>query len=300
MIRGLPIAALRALLGLLWLAALGACGNESAESSWVARIDGQSIVLADLRRRIESSAEKSPGTPREELLTVELDRLVNRRIGLNRARALSIQISDGEADERILSIHGSDFGPVDVRYRTRVKSQMLIDRAALMDLAHRVEVPESVLIQHFEEHREEYRKLERVQIRQIVVEDREKAAQLLGELGDGVDFGELARAHSLAPEAEDEGLLPAFERGELPEVFDRAFDLDTGERSEVIESRHGFHIFLLVERFPPVEPEYADVRASLAEELAKDRLADLRRGWLRNLRRQAQIELNEPLLETLR
>ena len=95
-------------------------------------------------------------------------------------------------------------------------------------------------------------------------------------------------------------MLPPFARGELPEVFDQAFALEVGKVSAVMESPHGYHNFLVVERLPPQVPELAEVREELVVLLAHERLEELRPQWLRDLRRQAEITVNERLLETFK
>ena len=61
-------------------------------------------------------------------------------------------------------------------------------------------------------------------------------------------FADLVRRFSKAPEASQGGLLPAFERGELPAVFDQAFSLKMGEVSDPLESEHGWHVLRLEDR----------------------------------------------------
>jgi parvulin-like peptidyl-prolyl isomerase len=139
-----------------------------------------------------------------------------------------------------------------------------------------------------------------VEIRQIVVEDRARAEELRARLLAGEDFAQLAGQHSIAPEAAEGGWLPPFARGELPDAFDRAFELAPGSISEVIESPYGFHILRVEALHPPRQAEFADVRERIALDLERERLEDLRRDWLRELRRNADIQVDERLLEALR
>ncbi|MGH2900226.1 MAG: peptidylprolyl isomerase, partial [Solirubrobacteraceae bacterium] len=174
------------------------------------------------------------------------------------------------------------------------------DRVAVLELAPRARVPKSELQAWYEQHRAEYAKPERAQVRQIVVEERSKAEELHARLEQGADFAGLARSESLAPEAPAGGELPPFARGELPEAFDRVFELQPGGISAVIESPYGFHIFLLESKIPANEPTFDELEQKLEDELGQRHLEDLRREWLRSLRKSAEIQLNDRLLETLR
>lgn len=285
--------------GALLLAAGLACGDTGATRG-IVEVDGIVVPLSALRRLVETRMEAEPEGRQAEVVHQELERLIDEQVVLNRARALNITISDAEISERIRLVHGEDFGQAnDVEYRERVRRQMLSDRAALRDLVGQIQLPETTLVTYYERNRERYRSPERIHIRQIIVEEAEKAQNLLQQLARGADFATLAREHSQGPEAAKGGLLPPFARGELPEAFDRAFDLEPGRVSDVIESPHGFHIFSLVEVLPPSEPEYSELREVLRSELAQERLEQLRLGWLANLRRSAEIKVNDHLLETL-
>jgi parvulin-like peptidyl-prolyl isomerase len=287
----------RARIAIVFLVALcAACGPRRGDEH-VAEVEGQGVPLAELRRVVDARLESDPNALLADVLTEELDRLVDRAVALHRASELGIQVSDGEVDQRLRLIHGEAFAG-DPAYREEVRREMRIERAAIEELAPQLAVPESVLADHFERHREAYARAERVRIRQIVVEEAERARKLRQQLEGGADFAALAASESLAPEAGEGGLLPPFARGELPEVFDQAFDLQVGKVSAVIESPHGYHIFLVVERLPRQEPELAEVREELVVQLAHDRLEELRPQWLRDLRRQAEITVNERVLES--
>jgi len=286
---------------LLLTAALASSGCDGdSDADWIARIDGSEVTVAQLESLLATRFEQDPDAPRDQVLSRELHRLVNKRVALNRAKQLGIEIAEDEVTERIRRIHGEDWEDHSTGYRHRVRDQMLADRAALIDVADGITLPETALVDYFEERRAEYATPERAAVRQIVVETEAKARRMIDLIGDDADFATLARTHSLAPDAEQGGLLPPFARGELPEAFDRAFSLEVGEVSDVVESTYGFHVFLLVEKLPPQEPELDDVREQLVVQLESERLTDLRHKWLWNLRRAAHVEVNEPVLEALR
>jgi parvulin-like peptidyl-prolyl isomerase len=275
-----------------------ACGGPS-DDGWVAEVDGVKVPSDSLRRLVDERLDDSPDAHRSDVVSDVLNLLVSEQAALNRAAELGVTVSDADLDARLAQLHGESWQDDDPAYRELVRRQMIVDRVSLLDLAARARVTESELSAYYEEHRAEYVQPERVQIRQIVVPEKARAEQLRAELEKGADFATLARENSIAPEAPSGGALPPFARGQLPEAFDRAFELMPGRLSPVIESPYGFHVFLLEQRLPATEPTLEDMRARLEAELGQRHLEDLRREWLRGLRKNAQIRLNESLLETL-
>ncbi len=274
--------------------------RQVADQNWVADVNGRQVVLATLEERIENRLEEQEGLEREDVLNQELNRLVTELVVLTRAEQLGIEIADEQVDARITRVHGEKFDASDPDFREMVRNEMRLERTSLVDLAGRIHVSESVLVLYFEENRDRFRRPEQIRVRQIVVEDRAKAKHLATELEQGGDFATLAQEHSIAPEAKLGGLLPAFASGEMPEVFEIAFDSKVGEHSDVVESGYGFHIFRVESRSPPKEPDFEEVRDDILLEVEQKQLAELRRDWFRNLRRVSNIRINEPLLETLR
>jgi len=277
-----------------------ACGRGESDDAWVADVDGVRIAASELARVVDQRLEDAPDADREDVVTQELNRLVSAQVALNHAAKAGVVVSDAEVEARLRELHGEEWQDEDPRYRDAVRREMIVDRVALLELAPRTRVPESALKAYFDEHRGEYAQPERVQVRQIVIEDRTKAEGLHARLVSGEDFAALASANSIAPEAPEGGELPPFARGELPEAFDRAFELEPGQISAVIESPYGFHIFLLEREIPAREPTFEEMRAKLEAELGQRHLEELRSEWLRGLRKNAEIQTNEDFLETLR
>jgi parvulin-like peptidyl-prolyl isomerase len=277
-----------------------ACGRGESGDAWVAEIDGVRIAGSELKRVVDQRLEDAPDSDRDDVVTEELNRLVSAQVALNHAAKAGIDVSDAEVEARLRELHGEEWKDEDPRYRDAVRREMIVDRVALLELAPKTKLPESALQAYFEEHRGEYARPERVQVRQIVIEDRAKAEAVHARLVQGEDFATLARENSIAPEAAEGGALPPFARGELPEAFDRAFELEPGRISAVIESPYGFHIFLLESEIPAREPTFEEMRAKIEAELGQRNLEEQRGEWLRGLRKNAEIQTNEDFLESLR
>ncbi len=284
---------------LFGLVVLAGCGGGSDDDSWAAQVDGVAIPAADLRRLVEERMEDSPDARRQDVANDALQALLSDQVVLNAAAKRHIEVTPAQVEERLLQLHGPDWKDPDPRYRETVRREMILERTALADLGARARVPDSALRAYFEEHKAEYGTPARVQIRQIVVAEKPKAEELRAELEKGGDFAELARANSIGPEASEGGMLPPFAKGEMPEAFDRAFEVEPGRVSPVIESPYGFHLFLVVARLPAHEASFDEVREKIALELGERQLADLRREWVRSLRKNAEVKVNDRVMESL-
>lgn len=121
---------------------------------------------------------------------------------------------------------------------------------------------------YYDEHKERFLELERVRVRQILVEDRATAELAASELRSGSSFEEVARDLSEGPRAKfggDQGLLS---REDLPpELATKIFELDAGEVSAIISADYGFHIFQVSERLAAKEMPLDQAAPLIVEEL---------------------------------
>lgn len=276
-----------------------ACSPDG-RSAWVAEVDGDRIPVSALEKVLGPRGEEESGEAREKRIIGELDRLIRERLVLNRARELGVTVEDAEVDELLSTLYGEDPVPEDPDFREQVRREIAMDRTAVLELAPRIDVPESAIALALEEDQRGDGPGVKVEVRQIIVSDPAKARRLLRELRGGGEFEAIAREHSLGPEAANGGLLPPFERGELPEAFDVAFKLRPGDVSDVVESPYGFHIFKAERRIEPEPPDPEEARAAVRERLERERFVELRESWIRALRQSAEIRINERALDEFR
>lgn len=121
---------------------------------------------------------------------------------------------------------------------------------------------------------------------------RAKAEQIRQEIQGGKDFAELAKQHSTCSSAANGGDLGTVRRGYMPAEFDKvAFALEKGAVSEVVETRHGFHVIKLIEKEPsrlmPYEQMREFLKKFLQEEESKKKLAE----HIVELKKKAKIEI---------
>jgi hypothetical protein len=133
---------------------------------------------------------------------------------------------------------------------------------------------------YYDRHRADFARPERVQLRQILTEDRSTAERALAEIKGGADFIDVARRLSLAPGASSGGLQGELARGDLPPAFaDEIFRLAPREVSRIIPAEYGFHIFQVTERSAaevvPLGEARAEIVAQLRRQRGDRRLAEL-------------------------
>jgi peptidyl-prolyl cis-trans isomerase C len=125
---------------------------------------------------------------------------------------------------------------------------------------------------------------------------RKKAEKIRKEIVKEKDFNEMAKKYSEDANAPKGGYLGYIKRGFMPLEFDEvAFTLEKNKISDVVQTKFGYHIILVVDKKPGGISNYDEVRdfikKFLQEGLTKKKLA----SHMQELRGKAQIEvlLNE-------
>jgi parvulin-like peptidyl-prolyl isomerase len=101
---------------------------------------------------------------------------------------------------------------------------------------------------------------EQVWARHILVETEETALDILQQIEDGGDFGDLARSESTGPTGVNGGDLGWFGRGRMvPEFEEAAFNAEIGEVAGPVETQFGFHLIQVVgHEDRPADPSALD------------------------------------------
>jgi peptidyl-prolyl cis-trans isomerase SurA len=121
---------------------------------------------------------------------------------------------------------------------------------------------------------------------------RESADRLIEQLKKGVDFGEIARQFSQASTASNGGLLGWVAPGDLaPEIATAVQGLQPDTIAGPIRSEGGFHILKLLDQRQLAES--GQTRDDISSRIMRDRLDNMARGYLRELRRSAYVDIRQ-------
>jgi len=142
-----------------------------------------------------------------------------------------------------------------------------------------------------------------------VAAKRKQADELLKQIRGGADFAELAAKYSEDPGSKDKGGdLGEFPRGQMvPEFEATAFSLTNNQVSEVITTQFGYHILKGIEKKPAKKFAFTDmlpqINKSVADicksEVESDKIKNLAPDYVKNLRKDLDIEIVDPALKAL-
>ncbi|MEW6334017.1 MAG: peptidylprolyl isomerase [Thermodesulfobacteriota bacterium] len=278
-----------------------------------AMVNGEPIGAEEFLQRLEEHAALLNGKAvlkpeqKSSLKEEVLSRLIEERLVLHRARALSLAVGEAETETRIGDIrkdYGEDnfgalFGDGGIDYadwKRSLQRRMLLEKVIDREVNAKIQVTDAEAEQYFKTNRKRYVFAQRVRVTQIVIRDRDRAEGILKRLKAGEDFGKVARELSIGPEADRGGDLGFFERGTMPEAIDRVvFSLPVGKLSRVVRSPYGYHIFKVLEKDDAKRQGFAEMRERVRADVWKLKEAQAYERWIEDLKEKADIRISRPL-----
>jgi peptidyl-prolyl cis-trans isomerase C len=282
----------------------------------VAQVNGEPITVAEFIAELFPLVEgyQTPPTSQEKvdlknLKKALLDQIIQKKLVLNEAQKMGITVSDDELEEAFAFIKRSyPQGRFDEVVRDeaarRQWKESLRQRLLIEKVINRVSqitspIDEHTLRKYYKKHRSQFAVPEQVRVRQIVVKDRQEAEGLLRRVKRGESFEELARRHSIGPEAEIGGDLGFFGRGDMPEEFDVVFSLKAGETSNIVQSPYGYHIFQVVAKREQSESSFDEVKDQVKKLVVREEEDKIFQAWLKKVKKKASIRVNKKALENI-
>ena len=173
----------------------------------------------------------------------------------------------------------------------RKVSYILIDTSKLTG---QVQVTPGDLQRYYNEHMDEYRVPEQVEVRHILIKTpppgadgkvdpkaveaaRQKAEDILKQLHAGADFARLAEKDSQdTASAKNGGSLGWIQRGQtVPEFEKAAFSLPKGSTSGIVQTSYGFHIIRVDDKQDAHVKPLSEVQAQIQPLIAQDKASQM-------------------------
>ena len=271
-------------------------------------------ALAERLRMVPAAAQEQV---RREVLRPVLDQLVLERLQAQRARELGIQVSEQEIDAAIAGIREEnrlseellerllrERGVSREDYRREIRSQIRLSKLVRQEIGARIALSDEEIAAYYDEHRQEWRRPERIRIRHLLVPlaadpapaeveaARARAEAVRARAAGGADFADLVRAETPGAAPGVDPLSGEIARGELfPALEEAAFALPVGGVGGPVRGPAGFHVVQLAERLPAVEPTLEEMRASIEQKIGERKTRERFGSWLKQLRESAVVEI---------
>lgn len=163
----------------------------------------------------------------------------------------------------------------DIRREIETWKNHFIAELLKRDVIRDIELDEDDLYEYYEVNREQFVRPVEVNIREIRVDTRAEANNILVQLDSGRDFEELARLHSrrkwAAEQGGEFGFFPSTLYGDIGRI---AVTLEPGERFGPLQVPEGYSIFKLIDKREPEEDlnqPFEEVKESIASIMTREK-----------------------------
>jgi peptidyl-prolyl cis-trans isomerase SurA len=183
-------------------------------------------------------------------------------------------------------------------FKDQIRRQLLMEQVIRHEVGSRIQLSREDARKFYEAHKEEFKSAGMVHLGQILIstenrkpEEAEKRAnEALAELKAGQRFADVAKKYSDGPSAEQGGDVGFVKEGALaPDIAAEVAKLDVNEFSNLIQTKYGYNILKVLERYSPGVPKFEEVEQRVTEVLYDQKMQPNLREYLTRLRRESYI-----------
>jgi peptidyl-prolyl cis-trans isomerase SurA len=301
-------------------------GESRVVEEIVARVNNEIITSSELEKAKASAADEvqqdcNGRCTQDQLRTALEDRqktalrdLIDQSLLAQRGKDMSINVEadvvkqldqirvqnklkDMDDLEKAVTHEGLNWDDFKNNIRNKILTQQVIQR----EVGSHITITESEARKYYDEHKNDFVKPEQVALRAIelsaegkneteAAEVKKKADELLKRINDGEDFAVLAKRFSEGSTAQQGGFLGVYKRGELSKsIEDKVFTMKKNQLTEVIETKQGFLILQVLERYEAGVQPYEKVSNEIMDRLYSERMEPALRDYLKTLREQSYV-----------
>lgn len=301
----------------------------------VARVNNEIITREDLAKAHQSlegeardsCAKCSPEQVRELVASKDKDLLrdlIDQSLLTQRAKDAGINV-DGDVIKRLDAIRqqnklptmealeaeitksGQDFED----FKTQLRNQLLTQELIRKEVGSKIIVSHEDIVKYYNDHKGEFVRPQTVVLREIFVSTEgkpeadipalKKKAEGLRDrvLNNGEDFGAMAKRYSDSPTAPQDGDLGVFQRSQLdPKIAEKVFALNRSQMTDVMETKTGFEILQVRERYDAGEQPLDKVEPEISNKLYESKMEPGMRAYLTTLREDSYLQVKPGFMDT--
>jgi len=286
----------------------------------VARVNGQPVyeealtpyVQKELKKFKKYGAKRDTSALENRMKQRALDEVIVMELIKQESRKLQVKDMDKKIAEKLKELKSryksedeyKDFlktkGRTEDDVKESIKNKISVEEYLEVKGIKNPRVPEEEIKKYYEKNKEGFRREESIQVNHILImvkEDakpeekeqaRAKAESIRKEIIEGKDFAETAKNFSEDGKVD----LGYINRGYMPPEFDEAaFSLETGKLSNIVHTKHGYHIIKVLDRKPAEIAPYEDMKDFLGKYLQEGLARRVRDSHIKELKSKAKIEI---------
>jgi peptidyl-prolyl cis-trans isomerase SurA len=226
---------------------------------------------------------------------IKVDTEVIKRLDAIRQQA---KLPDMDALEREVTKSGQDYED----FKSQIQNQLLTQEVIRKEVGSRIIISHEDVVKYYNDHKSDFVRPETVVLREIFVSIdgkpatdvpalRKKAENLRDRVAkNGDDFGDLAKHFSDSPTAQQSGELGSFARSQLdPAIAEKVFALNRNQMTDIVETKTGFEILQVQERYQAGEQPLQKVDAEITSHLYEQKMEPEMRKYLTTLRQDSYV-----------
>jgi len=253
----------------------------------LAKIDNQVITISDMDKGISDMPEWKKDKYKDlEGRKKYLDELVEEKL-------LTLVATEQKLDKT----------PEISKQVKEYRDQLMLKELVKQEVDDKVKVEDADIQKYYDEHKADYLDPEKITATETTLKDEAKAKELMDKIKGGADFTELAKemdakGESFGPGQGNEGKTRPFSKDSYSsaKVFaDTAFNLKTGEISDIIVQPMGQDTFYMIvrldERTPSRQKELSEVKDDVQREVDTQKKRERIDQWLTTLKKEKNFQL---------
>lgn len=182
------------------------------------------------------------------------------------------------------------------------KKMTLVKSVLEKEIEEKAKLDPKEVREFYDKRHDEFRIGSEVRASHILVDSEENAKNILQRIQRGESFSSLAEKVSKDEgSAKNGGDLGFFGRGRMMPEFERvAFSLKTGEVSNPVRTRFGYHIIKVTDRKEGRLGGFEEVKDAIAQRLTREKQKDLFDSYVEKLKKEYKTEIYETELKALK
>lgn len=293
-------------------------------SKVAASVNGQKIYEDDLTPYIHRELRKfKKFSPKRDTSVLEnrlkkkaLDKVISQKLLTQESRKMEIKDIDKKVQDKISELKGKYKD--EEHYKKMLKGKNLTEERMRENIKNNIylteylkkqgildpEIPEEDIKKYYDSNKKSFKRKESVEVSHILIKGdqgaspeekekaRKKAEKIRREIREGKDFAGMAKEHSDDGTAPGGGNLGFLNKGYMPREFDNAaFALEKGKISDIVETKHGYHIIKVTDKKPAGITPYEDVRDFIKKYMQEGKYKEKLAAHVEELRQKAKIEI---------